>query len=121
MGGRPLAPGSFADTYRKSSSLVIGLLIMGWNIAYWYVGFYPRIQRLCPEVQARTGAQVRIGYRSVEWDRPVEWRDALALKLHFLGLLLVALALWGLLNVAGIAVSTLLQDGPAGVVAFFRG
>jgi len=119
LAGKPLAPGSFADTYRKSASLVIGLLIVGWNLAYWWLWFYPRISRLCPEVQARTGAQVRIG-RKLEWDRPVGWRDTLALQLNFLGLLLAAIALWGLLNMAAMTLSTLIQHGPSGVAASLR-
>ena len=120
LGGKSLARGSFADSYRTSATAVIGLLIVGWNFAYWRTGFLPRIYRLCPEVQARTGARVRLASRRLEWDRPVGWRDRFALQLHFLGLVLAAMALWGLLIIAGVTVLAVLQDGPAGAVKFFH-
>jgi hypothetical protein len=120
FGARALAPGSLADSYRKSAILVMGLLIAGWNFAYWLLGFYPRISRLCPEVQARTGAKVRFAFRSVQWDRPLDWGDRLSLQLHFLGLLVVSFLLWGLLLLATITVLAVMQDGPAGALAFFH-
>ena len=79
LAGQPLVLHSFVGSYRQTAIGVVGVLAAIWSIAYWLTGFYPRIYRLSPEVQARTGAKVRIKGRSIEWDRPVGWRAAISL------------------------------------------
>jgi hypothetical protein len=119
--GQPLVPHSFVGSYRQTATGVVGVLTALWSISYWTAGFYPRIYRLGPEVRARTGAKVRINGRSVEWDRPLGWRASIGLQFRFLGLLLGAFALWGILLLTVIVILTFLQEGPAGVVKFLRG
>ncbi len=121
LAGQPLVLHSFVGSYRQTAIGVVGVLAAIWSIAYWLTGFYPRIYRLSPEVQARTGAKVRIKGRSIEWDRPVGWRAAIGLQFRFVGLLLGAFALWGVLLVTVIVILTFMHEGPAGVVKFLRG
>ena len=118
LAGRPVARGSLVDSYRTSALVVIGLLAAAWNIVYWTSGFYRRIYRLSPQVQARTGAKVRIR-RSIEWDRPVGWRAAIGLQLRLLGLLVAAFSLWAALLTALVTLFIFMQEGPTGVVRFF--
>jgi hypothetical protein len=121
LAGQPLVPHSFVGSYRRTAIGVVGVLTAIWSIAYWTAGFYPRIYRLSPDVQARTGAKVRINSRRIEWDRPVGWRASLGLQFRFVGLVLSAFALWGALLLTLIAILTFMQEGPAGVVKFLRG
>ena len=118
--GQSLVPHSFAGSYRQTAVGVVGVLAAIWSIAYWFTGFYPRIYRLGPEVQSRTGAKVRIRGRSIEWDRPVGWRASIGLQFRFLGLLLGAFAVWGVLLLTVIVILTFMHEGPAGVVKFLR-
>ena len=121
LAGQPLVPGSsLVSGYRMSAIAVVGLLAGIWSIAYWTIGFYPRIYRLSPGVQARTGARIRVG-RSLGWDRPVGWRAAIGLQFRFLGLLMGTFAVWGLLMVTTVVTLTFLHEGPTGVVKFLRG
>lgn len=121
LAGRPLAPGSFAFFYRTSAIFVFDLIVGGWSLYYWLGGFYPRIYRLSPEVQARTGARVRIGYRSIGFDRPVGWRAAVGLQLRFMGLLFVSFAIWAALVMLAVTLIVAVQDGLGGVVKFYSG
>lgn len=121
LAGQPLAPRSFVGSYRQTALGVVGVVASIWSIAYWLTGFYPRIYRLSPEVQARTGAKVRIKGRSIGWDRPVGWRASIGLQLRLLGLLLGAFAVWGVLLLTVIVILTFMHEGPTGVVKFLRG
>ncbi len=121
LAGQPLVPRSFVGSYRQTAIGVVGVVASIWSIAYWFTGFYPRIYRLSPEVQARTGAKVRIKGRSIGWDRPVGWRASIGLQLRFLGLLLGAFAVWGGLLLILIVILTFMHEGPEGVVKFLRG
>jgi hypothetical protein len=119
--GKPLAPGSIASTYRSSATAVLAVLVVAWNFAYWFKGFYPRIFRLSPEVQARTGARVVFRNRSIAWDRTVGWQAAVGLQLRFLGLVLTAFMIWGALLIAVITLLTVMNEGLGGAAKFFRG
>jgi hypothetical protein len=118
--GQPLQRHSAVSTYRMSAMYVVGVLICGWNFAYWVKGFFPMIYRLSPRVQARTGARVHIATRGIEWDRPVGWMAALGLQLRFLGLIVVGFGLWGVLMIPAIVIMIFLNQGSVGVASFFR-
>ena len=104
-----------------SATVVVDLIAFGWNLVYWFEGFYSRIFRLSPNVQARTGARVRIGFKTIEWDRSVGWKAALGLQFRFLALLLVAFAIWAVLLTIVVTFNIAMNEGLEGVVKFFRG
>jgi hypothetical protein len=117
---RSLDPRSFAFCYQMSAIVVFDLFVGCWSIYYWGGGFYTWVYRLSPEVRARTGARVRIGFRSIGFDRSVGWRAAVALQLRFLGLLFVSFLVWSVLVSLAVTFVVALSEGPAGVVKFYR-
>jgi hypothetical protein len=119
LAGSPPVGNSIASTYRQSAVGVVGVLVVFWNFAYWFKGFYSRIYRLSPRVQAETGARVIIKGRSgIGWDRPVGWQASVGLQLRFLGLVLAAFALWGVMLIGAICIMGFLHDGPTAVAKF---
>jgi hypothetical protein len=119
LAGGPPVGNSLVSSYRQSVVGVVGVLVVLWNFAYWFKGFYPRIYRLSPRVQAETGARVCIKGRSgIGWDRPVGWQASFGLQVRFLGLVLAAFALWGVMLITAICIMGFLHDGPTAVAKF---